>query len=292
MHIVEEIDHFLKHGWFILNLLDTTPLLEGRLKLQKKLAEFLGGGISLEEYHIYGEEEAFHNHVQLEMTRFFREERIGPRILAAQRPFFEKFLGPDLMIQANPYLRMTRPQKPQDNIGYHRDTFYGGSPYELSVFIPFVELPQESSLQVLSGSHIHPADYYPTTQVVNTDPAVTKGSAKHQLGFLYAPKLMDPSIEEQMRGISLKVGQALVFTLSTVHGSIVNRGAVTRWSTDIRIMNALAPVDLSARPDYYFPFSDSPVTAVAKCFLCSKGKNHEIRDSIELELCHGQASKK
>lgn len=258
------MEQFQKKGWFILDLIDPQPVFEARSALQKKLKELLGPTLSLEQYHTVAEDDVTHTATQVAMTQFFRENRFGPRIMAAQAPFFQKMVGLDLKIQSNPYLRMTRPHKLQDNIGYHRDTFYGGSPFELSVLIPFVDLPKESSLSVFSGSHVFSEKMFPTTQMENPDTAVRKGSAKHQLGFLYAPKLMDKEIEKNMEPIALKVGQALVFSLSTVHGSVVNAGNVTRWSIDTRVMNALAPVDLSARPDYYETLCHCPVTAAAK----------------------------
>lgn len=255
---------FQKNGWFILDLPDPTPIFKTRSYLQNELTNLLGKPVSLEDYHHSIDNDTVHTEVQTKLTALFRECKKGPSILTAQTDFFTQFLGPDLFVQTKPYLRITRPHQAQDNVGFHRDTFYGGSPYELSVWIPFVDLPPESSLSVLSGSHIHPEDYYPTTHIKNPDTTVTKGSAKHQSGFLYAPKVMHPSIEKKMEPIPLKLGQALVFSLAIVHGSCMNKGSVSRWSTDVRIMNALAPVDLSTRCDYYTPWSCSVVTESAQ----------------------------
>jgi hypothetical protein len=276
--------HFRKNGWFVLDFPDPSPVWQTRSFLEKEVEKLKGKKIALEEYHLHISNEEEHTALQIAMTEVFRKQAWGPTILSKQYAFFCDLLGPDLFVQASPYLRMTRPHKPQDNIGYHRDTFYGGSPYELSVLVPFVDLPAESSLSVLSGSHVHSEDTYPTTQMVNPDALVRKGSQKHQLGFLYAPKVMDLSIDQQMQAIPLKVGQALVFSLSTVHGSLVNKGNITRWSSDMRVMHALAPVDLSARPDYYKPLSYSVVTEAAKKYFYANEK--ESRAHVELELCH------
>lgn len=279
----------LNNGWMVIDLLDPSPVYQAREALEKHLAYVLGKPSSLEGYHECVENDLYHTDIQTEMTRFFRAERFGPRAIALQLPFFCELMGPDLCVQTNPYLRITRPGKPQDNIGYHRDTFYGGSPYELSVLIPFVDVPAESALSVLSGSHIHPESAYPTKQIQSTDPAVTKGSSKHQLGFLYAPKLMDSSVEVAMRPIPLKLGQALIFFLSTVHGSQLNSGSTSRWSTDIRIMHAFSPVDLSARPDYYELLHESTITQSAKAYLYANREKR--RDDVELELCDTASQK-
>ncbi|MCH9626126.1 MAG: hypothetical protein S4CHLAM123_13180 [Chlamydiales bacterium] len=239
-------EQFQQQGWFVFDLLDPKPVLQTRAFLKEALFKLCGKQSSLEEYHTHFLDDQEHTEMQVKLTQMYREQKCGPSIIEAQLPFFQDLLGPDLSVQANPYLRITRPCKKQDNIGYHRDTFYGGSPFELSVFIPFVDLPKESSLSVLPGSHVQPDTHYPTTQVENSDTQVRKGTAKHQLGFLYAPKMMDSSIEEQM--------------------------------------HALAPVDLSARADYYQPLSHSVVTQSANQYLKANGQ--ETRKHVELELCH------
>jgi hypothetical protein len=199
-----------------------------------------------------------------------RSRRYAYKVLADQLDFFRPFLGPDLLVQVNPYLRMARAGKLQDNIGYHRDTFYGASPYELSVWIPYVDLPAESSLSVLSGSHIRPEADFPVTQTQSEQ--VTKGSNLHKMGFPYAPKVMDPAPLAGIRMVPVKIGEALVFSLATVHGSTYNGGPTTRWSTDIRVVNALAPVDLGSRPDYYGPLSSSVVSDGARAYeLAERG---------------------
>lgn len=260
-------DHFIEHGWAIIDFVDPQPVLTARKALQDHLKYLTGSSIPLEQYHTLVDEDREHTDLQVKLTQYFRENKFGPKIIKSHEGFFREMVGQDLLVQSNPYLRMTRPLKKQDNIGYHRDTFYGGSPYEISVLIPFVNLEKESSLSVMSRSHILPESLFPTDQIQNPDTDVTKGSSKHQLGFLYAPKLMDPAIESEMTKIPLKIGQALMFSLSTVHGSVVNLGKATRWSTDIRVLNALAPVDLSARPQYYEPMCLSPITYCAKKYL-------------------------
>lgn len=268
-----DIEHFSEKGWVVIDFVDPSPVLKAREALQKKLSELLGKNISLEDYHKEVEDDQLHTETQIKMTEFFRKNQLGKPIIEAQLSLLKPFVGLDLFVQRNPYLRMARPGKPQDNIGYHRDTYYGGSPYELSVLVPYVDIAAPSALQVMTGSHTLPDDYFPTTQISNPDAKVTKGSSKHQLGFLYAPKVMDPSIEKNMLAVPLKIGQAIAFSLSTVHGCIVNNGEATRWSSDIRVMNSFAPVDLSARPDYYEPLCDSSVTAQAKDYFLAS-QNH------------------
>ena len=80
-------------------------------------------------------------------------------------------------------------------------------------------------------------------------------SKKHRLGFSYAPRLLDPELAERAEPVPIKLGQALLFVLSLVHGGGINNGTATRFSADIRLVNSLAPVTHSrgVHDDYYAP---------------------------------------
>src|SRR5262249_34655270 len=158
------------------------------------------------------------------LTRLFREQRFNHQVMTAQAPLIQGLIGRDIDIQRNPYLRITRPNKSQDNIGYHRDTFYGSSAFEVSVIVPYTNVPAASSLSVLSGSHVRPESDFPTVRTDNPDKTITKGSPKHKLGFPYAPKVMDPATIADVQSVPIALGEALVLTVSTVHGSDLNRG--------------------------------------------------------------------
>ncbi|MFN0065604.1 MAG: hypothetical protein ACKVOH_05140 [Chlamydiales bacterium] len=279
---MEEIQkEFVRNGWIVVDFPDSSAVLRTREALNKQLCELIGKETSLEEYHQYFADDQAHTKMQVAMTEFYRQKKFCFDIVSSALPILTKIVGPDVSMQANPYLRMARPHKKQDNIGYHRDTHYGGAPYELSFFVPFVDLKRENCLGVVSGTHIHAEERYPTTQILNPDKEVVKGSPKHQLGFLYAPKVMDQSIEEEIEPIPLKVGQALLFALPLVHGCCCNFDAVTRWSSDIRIMNSYAPVEMGTRTPIYAPIARSPISYCAQKYEEANG----TRDEVEVELC-------
>jgi len=260
--------HFRKNGWAVWDLADATTVKGVADSILQKLREVSGSNpVTLESYHANQASNDEHFALQYEMTKFFRESKFAKRILSEELDFFRALLGPDLLVQQNPYLRVTRPNQSSDNIGYHRDTFYGGSPYELSCVIPFVNLPSTASLGFVSGSHSHSEELYPTEQIQGDS---EKGSKKHQMGFLYAPKVIQSDLEEQIVQVPLKVGQLLIFSLATVHGSTRNTSDISRWSTDVRVMNRFHPVDLSARPDYYETLETSMMDWAANMYFSNQ----------------------
>jgi ectoine hydroxylase-related dioxygenase (phytanoyl-CoA dioxygenase family) len=85
---------------------------------------------------------------------------------------------------------------------------------------------------------------------------------------------MDADPLAKIQAVPVNAGEALIFSLATVHGSTLNAGSIARWSTDIRVVNALAPVDLSERPDYYESLSSSVVSDRARAYEIAERASH------------------
>lgn len=256
---------FEQNGYAVIDLLYPQQVFEIRQALLRKLREATGNPeITLEKYHEHTISDEMHTQIQIALTEFIRSDDLIQRVVLDNKALFEQLIGLDMNIQAQPYLRITRPGKSKDNIGYHRDTFYGGSPHEISVVIPFVKLDTGNALRVQPKSHLIPEKNIPLIQTQSED--VEKGSAKHKLGFLYAPKAIDPAYKLAMQPVPLELGQVLAFSLATLHGTIGNESTNTRWSVDMRIVARHAPVDLSLRPTYYNRYVSSPATALSDAY--------------------------
>lgn len=241
---------FQENGYFVLDLNQPELVENAAFALEKHLKKITNNDqINLLNYHQYFEDDDKHYETQYEMLQFFRQEKFAEQIILSNIDVYQFILGPDLDIQTEPYLRITRPHKNKDNIGYHRDTFYGTGPGEISTVIPFVNLNENNTLSVMPKSHSMPDRNFKTKQTVNDE--APKGSKRHQMGFLYAPKVMDPSIREKVVPVPLKRGQALVFMLSIIHGSEANTTDQPRWSTDIRVRNSLTPLSETMKEGYY-----------------------------------------
>ncbi len=259
-------EHFLTQGWILLDLPRPDIINSIRQQLEAKLKQVTNSSkASLERYHEIAQDDEKHNAWQIELTQYFRDAGFGPQIIKEQVDFFRPFLGPDLLVQESPYLRITRPGKEQDNIGFHRDTTYGGSPYEVSVWIPLVETSEENSISVYPGSNIQPESSFPVKQEKSAH--IEKGSPLHSIGFLYSPQVLQIDVKDKMLTIPASPGQAVIFSLSTLHGSVVNKSTLSRWRVNTRVLKKLAPVDLNKRPYKLHTVSMSAVTAQAEKYF-------------------------
>lgn len=262
---------FVRDGWLLMDLSAASTkvvqcvhkLFLGRLrdKWNIRLKR-------LESYHEAVTDDELHTGIQTDFTELFQRAGYGRQIIDGNLDEFRGILGPDLHVQKYPYVRIARPGLAQDNIGIHRDTHYGCSPYEVSVSIPFTDVPAKGALGVLTGSHTIAESDLPVTQISS---GIEKGSTKHKLGFLYAPKVMSDEVRAKVKPVRVAMGQALVFSLSLVHGQEINRSANTRITCDIRLVNSFAPIAWSrnVHGDYYEPLCVSPVAEQARQYYAA-----------------------
>ena len=255
---------FVDRGWVVVDLdrsdvvADVSDQLLARLR-----STSLPQLDRLEDYHRHVVDDA-HDDVHYELAQWYWEAGLGRRFVETELEFLRALVGVDLHVQRFPYLRVARPGEPRDVTGIHRDTDYGASAFEVSMVVPFTRMGEEGALRVVSGSHLDPPERYPATRFEST--SVAPGSRRHRLGFPYAPQVLDDDVVQRAEPVAVEVGQALVISLGLVHGQTVNAGATTRFSTDVRVVNSLAPVAFArgVRADYYVPLCESPVTEQAR----------------------------
>jgi len=240
--------------------------------LESKLQAILGSNeVRLATYHEFASDDE-HEDVQWEMVQYFWSNELCMKIGQSQLELLNALIGPDLHIQRHPFFRIARPNRNEDNIGLHRDNYYGQSPFEVAFHVPFLDLDVDSCLQFLAGSHLVSESAYETVPLDKSD--WNKGSRKHEMGFPYAPKKLVGDLSA-VKPLPVEFGEVVIFPPQIVHGQEVNRGQVTRFSVDFRVVNTFAPIvmrkDLTSRG--YAPLSESAVASVAQQYLDNCSRN-------------------
>ena len=268
----KNMEEIVDRGWSVVELDSRAIIADIQVLLLERLREKWFPEIERLELYHKSSNNGTHTDIQYDLSNFLNSSGLIKALVNKNIGLLQAVSGNDLHIQKYPYLRIARPGVKEDNIGVHRDTYYGCSVYEVSMHIPIIDLPASASLGVISGSHIAKESDYPWTQTKATD--VEKGSKKHQLGFLYSPKVMNLSVSEKMEYHEIKAGQALLFPLSLVHGQEVNSSEITRFSVDIRFVNSYAPIqwERNVHGDYYEKLCESTISKLA-CFYNSANKD-------------------
>lgn len=188
------------------------------------------------------------------------ENEVVKHLLFSNADTFRRLLGPDIDIQSDIHLRVSRPNQEGDLISWHRDTFYGNTHWELNFWFPIFPLEEGAGLVVVENSHLMPAKKIHHIEDENPfRKQVKKGSIANEIGFVYAPKCDDTILnieKEKTKLLSPKVGQAVFFFGHMVHRA-QNLSTKTRISIDVRIKNMLAPTN--TKPGYYQPLIRSDI---------------------------------
>ncbi len=259
-----QIKNFLNNGWAIFDLPEPEIIYRFAQALEHKAQEITKNDCKLSNLHEFVDDQAYAL-LHLNLAKYFWAEEFSLKISPSVVPILKELIGLDLMVQYMPYLRVARPNRASDNVGFHKDTQYGQTPYEITVHLPFVDLNEGAALKVISRSHLEPESNYPSNVV---DTGVEKGSDEHNLGKPYASKRLKVPKKRKTNSLNLKLGQAAIFVPSIFHGQEINLGPVTRVSTDLRFVNTNASVNLKIGKTRagYVPVSSSPVEQVAKSY--------------------------
>src|SRR5262249_28312950 len=172
---------FVEAGYAVLDLPNPDPVQTATAQIRDKLRELTGiRTLDLARYHEADISEDRHEEILIAATDWFRRERVAQRIIEGNLSVFAAIVGSDIKIERSPFLRLNRPAQKADNLGFHRDTLYGASPYEMSVIIPFVDIPAEASVGIIPGSHLKPDGEFEIVNAPSRGAHVTKGSKIHK----------------------------------------------------------------------------------------------------------------
>ena len=231
-----DLEQFETKGWIVVDIPETSFILTFIKKLELKSKEYFKQDVSLKSINnlINTKEELLN--FQEYLTNFLWDEEFSTNFLISIKPIITYLVGLNIMAQYKPFLRIARPKIKDDNIGFHKDTQYGQTPYEIAIHVPFVDLDKYSALQVISGSHLHDENKYKS--VNNNLYKVKKGSLEHSLGKPYDPKTLSIPENVKVDFLEAKVGQVAIFSPSIFHGQEINNGKYTRVSTDLRIVDS------------------------------------------------------
>ncbi|MFQ5451076.1 MAG: phytanoyl-CoA dioxygenase family protein [Nitrospinaceae bacterium] len=252
--INHKLSNFGQSGYVLHSLENKQSILDLRTSFDNELKKLISQEATLETYHQFvGGDDEKHIKFQYELSQIFWEGQWHLEIFKKNRPFFEELAGPDLDVQVKPHFRLARPDKPQDNIGFHRDIEYGSTAYEISCFFALTDIVPEGALQLVPRSHT--LSNVKLTSVNNDE--VEKGSIKHELGVPYLFQVItDDSFRSKLIPVPMKVGDVLCFNLAVIHGQEINKSQNTRWTIDARIKNSF--ITSGTRDGYYKNLFQSP----------------------------------
>ena len=186
------------------------------------------------------------------------------KITASIYPALVEYLEADsFLVQSNLYLRASRPGKPweQENIGWHRESFYGPNMSKaVNIWTPIEGVNERNTLKIIPGSQAIPDDSIHLR--AEESESTVQFSAGHKLGFNYRHKIIESGVDlTTAEPLLVDLGFSAIFPGNLIHGAAKNNSKNIRFSVDYRVIR---------RSDY---------SATNKKFHFSSGKAYFIEYS-------------
>lgn len=164
---------------------------------------------------------------------------VGSKVFELFRSKLEPLVGPDILVQKTPNLVFQPPEYPIPT-ELHRDA-PANSPYEVIVWLPFVDCFDTKSMYLLDREHSQLAAEH------------IKQNPNDKNGF-------DEILLAHAALMKVPFGSALIFWSGLFHGSIVNKEGESRLSLNIRYKNLFSPAGIKDQLRYFNILQTSQLT--------------------------------
>ena len=180
-----------------------------------------------------------HHKIQSDFQKYILKKKIYFKLIHYYKNYFTKIIDQNISVTNQVNFRVVRPFNGLDNIGFHRDTDLGHTPFELNVWIPLFDTVKKNSLCILPKSHLKKLDFFKFKKLKT---AVKRGGKENKMGFLYKSFKFKNLNQNLMKPITVNFGEILIFYSSCMHGTTSNTSKLTRFSFDFNISNSFFPI--------------------------------------------------
>jgi sporadic carbohydrate cluster 2OG-Fe(II) oxygenase len=163
---------------------------------------------------------------------------------ATARNLLERIVGNELAMQRSLGLSIQLPNDESSLLPLHSDAWSEDSPYEVVLWIPFVDCRRTKSMFLLP-------------------PAADRRWRERMAEFANAGvEALYRAVEPELEWLEVPYGDVLVFTHTMMHGNRVNVESTTRWSINIRFKGLFTPYSDKQLGDFFDPITVRPASRV------------------------------
>jgi len=187
-----------------------------------------------------------HEHVSVEKLNEFRLEMISRinaeadfrlRYFGLAHEWLECLVGNELAMQLRINLSIQLPRDSSSLLPLHADTWSGDSPFEVVVWVPFVDCYGTKTMYLLPPEDNKKLD-------INFKPKTGYNSEK-----------IFESIASKVQWLEVPYGHLVVFDQGLPHGNRINEEAETRWSMNCRFKGVFTPYGDKKIGEFFEPIT-------------------------------------
>ena len=154
----------------------------------------------------------------------------------------EVICGDELAVQRKVNLSIQLPNDDSSLLPIHSDVWSGCSPFEVVLWIPFVNVSHSKSMFIFP-KELNNKVYKNFSSYPNSE-------------FLFK------KFEKKVKFLKLNYGQGLIFSHSIIHGNRVNLTKETRWSLNCRFKSLMSPYYKKSVGETFLPLNIKPATSI------------------------------
>jgi len=186
----------------------------------------------------------------LQAAEWFR-----PTYFACGRRLLERIVGNELAMQRGLGFSIQLPGDETSVLPLHSDAWSEDSPFEVVLWIPFVDVFKSKSMFVLSRE----ADARWRTRL-------------HEFSSRSVEDFTNAA-QADLTYLDIPYGNVLVFTHTIMHGNRVNREPTARWSINVRFKALFTPYSDKQLGDFFEPITLRPATRIGMMYALPPGFN-------------------
>lgn len=239
---------FLRDGYKIIPTSDFDALSSLRFEIVTAAAEFLNHDVPVDHEEFLNSIHLILDRKKINSLRLFVFEKLNTlswvrnAYWRCAKDLLAAIVGNELVMQRKINLSIQMPDDQSSVLPVHADTWSGDSPFEVVLWIPFVNVSKTKSMFVL------PIDKNKEHLQTLENSSITKTS-----------EIMDQILPD-LQWLDLKYGEIVLFTQNIMHGNVVNQEASSRWSTNCRFKSAFSPYADKRLGEFFDPIILRPAT--------------------------------
>ena len=219
---ISQKNFFVKNGYFKIKLNKKKFIyIDKKIKdiVKKKLNI---NNINLEKFHTKIELEKLNNLRLFIFKKINEDKKFKENLYHSAKMNIDEMVGNELCC-SDINLSIQFPKDTSSLLEMHSDFFSGESLFQINLWVPFVNVKRTQSMFI-----IDPINSLKILKKIKNDPKIDFNK-------------IHKNYKNKLKWISVKKGEAILFSPNCLHGNVVNQEKKTRWSINIRYKNIFSP---------------------------------------------------
>jgi len=221
--------------------------------LRDKVVEFLKSHLNITQGRFDNETllNNLHNHLsqidlntlRVDLINYINSQAwLRPTYYSLGSELINAIVGNELAMQRRVNISIQAPSDSSSLLAMHADTWSGDSPYEVVMWLPFVDCYKTKSMYILPAHKLKdPLSFFDESTSISSDELFKE-------------------YEDDLVFLDVNYGEILVFNQALPHGNIVNKESECRLTMNCRFKGLFTPYHDKTLGEFFEPITMRPIS--------------------------------